>query len=550
MPKPVIFTIDDDPSVLNAVERDLRAHYGQDYRIIPIDQGKAALEYLKKLEQRNETVALFLVDQRMPEMNGVEFLSEAIKTYPQAKRVLLTAYADTQAAIDSINEIRLDYYLMKPWHPPEERLYPVLDELLEDWKAHVRLPYDGIRVAGTLWSLSSHQAKDFLTRHQIPYQWLDIEKDSSAQKLIEGVSNETKLPVIFFPDGKVLIEPDLKELADKVGLQTRAELPFYDIVIIGSGPAGLASAVYAGSEGYKCLVIEKAAPGGQAGSSPKIENYLGFPSGISGDDLTRRAVSQAKRFGVEILSAQEASQVEVKDTYRIVKLNDGTEISCHAVLIATGASFHTLKMPGADALTGAGIYYGAAYTEAMNYVDKDVFVVGGANSAAQGALYLSRFARKVTVLIRGPEATASKYLVDAMNANAKIEMLLNTDLIEVKGSNTLEQIVIKNTKRDEMQTCDAAAMFVFIGVQPQSKIVADLVMCSGKGYIFTGPDLMMDKKPPQGWTLERDPFLLETSTPGIFAAGDVRYGTNHRVASAVGEGAIAFALMKEYLKTL
>jgi len=483
-------------------------------------------------------------------MSGVEFFMEAIKAYPQAKRVLLTAYADTQAAIDSINEIRLDYYLMKPWHPPEEKLYPVLDELLEDWKAHVRLPYDGIRVAGTLWSLASHQVKDFLTRHQIPYQWLDIEKDDSARKLIEGVTAETKLPVIFFPDGKVLIEPDLKELADKVGLQTRAELPFYDIVIIGSGPAGLASAVYAGSEGYKCLVIEKAAPGGQAGSSPKIENYLGFPTGISGDDLTRRAVSQAKRFGVEILSAQEASQVEVKDAYRIVKLNDGTEISCHAVLIATGASFHTLKMPGADALTGAGIYYGAAYTEAMNYVDKDVFVVGGANSAAQGALYLSRFARKVTVLIRGPEATASKYLIDAMNASAKIEILLNTDLVEVKGPNTLEQIVVKNTRRDETQTCAAAAMFVFIGVQPQSKIVSDLLMCSGKGYIFTGMDLMVDKKPPQNWTLERDPFLLETSVPGIFAAGDVRYGTNHRVASAVGEGAIAFALMKEYLKTL
>jgi len=550
MPKPVIFTIDDDPSVLNSVERDLRAHYGMDYRILPINSGKAALEYLKKLEQRNETVALFLVDQRMPEMSGVEFLSEAIKTYPQAKRVLLTAYADTQAAIDSINEIRLDYYLMKPWHPPEEKLYPMLDELLDDWKAHVRLPYDGIRVAGTLWSLASHQVKDFLTRHQIPYQWLDIEKDANVRKLVEGVTTETKLPVIFFPDGKVLIEPNLQELADKVGLQTRAELPFYDIVVIGSGPAGLAAAVYAGSEGYKCLVIEKAAPGGQAGSSPKIENYLGFPTGISGDDLTRRAVSQAKRFGVEILSAQEAVQVEVKDAYRIVKLQDDTEISCHTVLMATGASFHTLKMPGAEQLNGAGIYYGAAYTEAMNYKDKQVFVVGGANSAAQGALYLSRFASKVTVLIRGHEATASKYLVDALNANEKIELLLDTDLVEIKGTNTLEQIVIKNTERGELQTLEASAMFVFIGVQPQSKVVTDLVMCNSKGYIFTGPDLMVDKKPPRGWTLERDPFLLETSTPGIFAAGDVRYGTNHRVASAVGEGAIAFALMKEYLKTL
>jgi len=551
MTKPVIFSIDDDSSVLNSVERDLRARYGGDYRILSINQPKAALEYLKKMEQRNETVALFLVDQRMPEMSGTEFLQEAIKTYPQAKRVLLTAYADTQAAIDSINEVGLDYYLMKPWHPPEERLYPILDELLDDWKVRVRLPYDGIRVAGTLWSLTSHEVKDFLTRHQIPYQWLDIEKDSSARKLVEGVSSEiTKLPVVFFPDGNVMVEPNLKELAEKVGLQTRADLPFYDLVIVGSGPAGLAAAVYAGSEGLRCVVIEKAAPGGQAGSSPKIENYLGFPTGISGDDLTRRAVSQAKRFGVEILSAQEAKQVFVKDAYRIVRLSDGTEISCHAVLVATGASFHTLKMPGADALTGAGIYYGAAYTEAMNYKEKDVFVVGGANSAAQGAMYLSRFARKVTVLIRGPEPTASKYLVDAMASNKKIEILLNTDLIEVKGRNTLEQVVIKNTRRDELQTLDASALFVFIGVRPQSQIVSELVMCSGKGYILTGPDLMVDKKPPQGWTLDRDPFLLETSIPGIFAAGDVRFGTNHRVASAVGEGAIAYALIKEYLKSL
>jgi thioredoxin reductase (NADPH) len=551
MAKPVIFSIDDDPSVLNSVERDLRTRYGQDYRILSLNQGRAGLDYLQKLQQRNETVALFLVDHRMPEMNGVEFLEEAIRIYPQAKRVLLTAYADTQAAIDSINEVGLNYYLMKPWHPPEERLYPVLDELLEDWKIHVRLPYEGIRVAGTLWSLTSHQVKDFLTRHQIPYQWLDIEKDTNAHQLVEGVSSEvTKLPVIFFPDGKVLIDPDMKELAEKVGLQIHAALPFYDLIIIGSGPAGLAAAVYAGSEGLRCLVIEKAAPGGQAGSSPKIENYLGFPTGISGDDLTRRAVSQAKRFGVEILSAQEAKRVLVKDEYRIIQLADETEISCHAVLIATGASFHTLRMPGADALTGAGIYYGAAYTEAVNYMDQNVFVIGGANSAAQGAMYLSRFARKVTVLIRGPEASASKYLVDAMADNEKIEILLNTDLIEVKGENTLEQIVIKNTNSGESQALDASALFVFIGVRPQSHMVADLVMCSAKGSIFTGPDLMVDKKPPQGWTLERDPYLLETSVPGIFAAGDVRYGTNHRVASAVGEGAIAHALIKEYLKTL
>ena len=549
MPKPVIFTIDDDASVLNSVERDLRAHYGQEYRVLPIDSARTALEYLKKLQQRNEAVALFLVDQRMPEMSGVEFLEQAMLAYPKAKRVLLTAYADTQAAIDSINEVGLDYYLMKPWHPPEERLYPILDELLEDWKIHVRLPYEGIRVAGALWSLSSHQVKDFLTRHQIPYQWLDIEKDAGARQLVEGVSSEeTKLPVVFFPDGKALLQPDLKQLAEKVGLQTRAALPFYDIVVAGSGPAGLAAAVYAGSEGYRCLVIERAAPGGQAGSSPKIENYLGFPTGISGDDLTRRAVSQAKRFGVEILSAQEAKQVAVKDSYRIVKLSDGTEVSCHALLVATGASFHTLKMPGAAELTGAGIYYGAAYTEAMNYKDQDVFVVGGANSAAQGAIYLSQFARKVRVLIRGPKATASKYLIDALEQNPKIDLMYNTDLIEVLGKNTLEEIIVRDTATNTTQTFHASAMFVFIGVRPQSRLVSDLVKRSDRGYIFTGPDLIVDKKPPPGWTLERDPFLLETSVPGVFAAGDVRFGTNHRVASAVGEGAIAFALMKEYLK--
>jgi thioredoxin reductase (NADPH) len=347
-----------------------------------------------------------------------------------------------------------------------------------------------------------------------------------------------------------LLQPELKELAEKVGLQTRAALPFYDIVVVGSGPAGLAAAVYAGSEGYRCLVIERAAPGGQAGSSPKIENYLGFPTGISGDDLTRRAVSQAKRFGVEILSAQEAKQAFVKDAYRIIQLSDGTEISCQALLIATGASFHMMKMPGAAELTGAGIYYGAAYTEAMNYKDQDVFVVGGANSAAQGAIYLSQFASKVRVLIRGPQPTASKYLVDALEQNQKIELMRNTDLVEVRGKNTLEQIIVKNTNTDELQTFDAAAMFVFIGVRPQSQLVADLVKRDEKDYILTGPNLIVDKKPPPGWTLERDPFLLETSIPGIFAAGDVRFGTSHRVASAVGEGAIAFALMKEYLKAL
>ena len=552
MAKPVIFSLDDDPSVLKSVERDLRARYGQDYRILPINAGGTALEYLKKMEQRNETIALFLVDQRMPEMSGTEFMEEAIKIFPQAKRVLLTAYADTEAAIDSINAVHLDYYLMKPWHPPDERLYPVIDELLEDWKIHVRLPYEGIRIAGALWSSESHSVKEFLTRHQIPYQWLDIDKDEKALKLVGDVSpQETKLPVVFFPNGKHLIQPDLKSLAEKVGLQTKAELPFYDVIVLGSGPAGLASAVYAGSEGLNTLVIEKRAPGGQAGSSPKIENYLGFPVGISGDDLTRRAVTQAKRFGVEIISAQAAVKVKVQDSYRIVELEDGSEISAHAVVVATGAFFQTLKMPGADKLTGVGVYYGAAYTEAMNFKDKQVFVVGGANSAAQGALYLARFASKVNMLVRGPEIKSSYYLVEALKAHPKIELMLNTDLMEVHGEETFESLVAKNTVTNEEMTLKGEALFVFIGVKPQSQMVTGLVALDEKNQIYTGPDLPRDEKGRvKGWTLERDPYLMETNIPGIFAAGDVRHGAGHRVASAVGEGAITQMLIKQYLKTL
>ena len=551
MAKPAILSVDDDSMVLNAIERDLRARYGQDYRILAVDSGASAIEILQRLKQKNETVALFLADQRMPDMNGVEFLKEAMALFPQARRILLTAYADTEAAIASINDVSLHYYLMKPWHPPHERLYPILDEQLEDWKTHARLPFDGIRIAGALWSPASHQVKEFLTRHQIPYQWLDIDRDESARQMVQAASaGEIRIPLIAFPDGTALVEPDLKSLAEKVGLQTLAELPFYDLIIIGSGPAGLAAAVYAGSEGLKCLVIERAAPGGQAGSSPRIENYLGFPTGISGDDLARRAVTQVKRFGVEILSAQEAKKVSTRDSYRIVTLEDGTELSAHTVLIATGASFQTLKMPGASALTGAGVYYGAAYTEATYYKDKDVFVAGGANSAAQGALYLAQFARKVTMLIRG-EIGASKYLVDALAANPKIELLLNTDLTDVRGEGKVEEVGIHNNVTNEAANLKGDALFVFIGVKPQSQIVAELAQCDEKGYLLTGPDLHRDESGRvRGWTLERDPFILETNIPGVFAAGDVRFGTNHRVASAVGEGAIAMALIKQYLKSL
>nr|MBI2905315.1 FAD-dependent oxidoreductase [Chloroflexota bacterium] len=551
MSKPVILVVDDDPVVLNAVERDMRRHYGRDYQITKVNLATAALDYVRQLEQRNGVVALFCVDQRMPQMTGVQFLEQARAIFPEARKVLLTAYADTEAAINSINKVALDHYLMKPWDPPEENLYPVIDDLLTDWKAHARLPYDGIRIAGTLWSPESHTLKDFLVRHQIPYQWLDVEADPKARALAEAQGGGAlKIPVVFFPDGSALVQPGIRALAEKAGLATKAALPFYDVVIIGGGPAGLAGAVYASSEGLSVLLVERQAPGGQAGSSPKIENYLGFPNGISGGDLTRRAMAQAKRLGAEIISAQTATKVRLQDPYRVVAFADGSEVSCHAVLLACGASFHTLTMPGAAELTGRGIYYAAAHTEAHFYQDQDVVVVGGANSAGQGAMFLSRFARKVTMLIRGPQATASQYLLDALKQNEKIEILLDTDLIEAKGTDKLEAVLIKNTVTGQEQTLPAAALFVFIGVRPQSALVADVVLCEPKGYVLTGLDLLRDGKRPAGWPLPRDPLLLETSVPGIFAAGDVRFGTNHRVASAAGEGGVAVAMIRQYLKTL
>ena len=550
MAKPAILAIDDDAAVLNAVERDLRQKYGRDYRILKARSGREALETLTQLQARTEFPALFVVDQRMPEMSGVEFLEKAILLFPEARRVLLTAYADTEAAIQAINKVGLDYYLMKPWDPPAENLYPVLDDLLAEWNTHARPAYEGLRVVGALWSPESHVIKDFLVRNQVPYLWLDADTDSQARALAESANQGVaRLPTIFFPDGTTAVDPSILELAQRVGLQTHAALPFYDLVIVGSGPAGLAAAVYATSEGMRVLVIEKKAPGGQAGSSPRIENYLGFPSGISGGELARRAVSQAKRFGAELLTAQEACRVELRDPYRLVGLADGSEVSCHAVLLAIGASFQTLKTPGAAELTGKGIYYGAAHTEAISYKDQEVVVVGGANSAAQGALYLSRFASKVTVLVRGPQATASVYLVEAMKQNSKIEILTETDLVRAAGDTHLQTVDVRQIATGETRTLIAPALFVFIGVRPQSEIVSDLVLRDAKGYIYTGPDLLQAAGGrPKGWPLDRDPLLLETSIPGIFAAGDVRFGTNHRVASATGEGGIAVAMIREYLR--
>ena len=553
MSKPVIMTIDDEPHVLNAIARDLQAHYQRDYRIVKAGSGDEALEAVQEFKRRNDQIALFLADQRMPSLSGTEFLEEAMKLDPEAKKVLLTAYADTDAAIASINAIGLDYYLMKPWDPPEERLYPVLDDLLSDWLASVPVPNDGIRVAGTLWSASSHYVKDFLARSQVPYQWLDIEKDQAARELVESAPGEhTGLPMLFFPDGSTLVDPDLGTLADKVGMSTRANQPFYDLIIIGAGPAGLAAAVYGASEGLKTVVIEKEAAGGQAGTSARIENYLGFPQGISGADLIRRATTQTKRLGAELLTARQVTGVRVEDPYRYVQLNDGSELSCHALLISTGVEVRQLDVPGIDAFVGGSVYYGAATSEAVYYRDRKVFVIGGANSAGQGAMFLSRFASEVYLLIRGDSlhTTMSRYLIDQIDATENITVMVNTQVAAVDGNEHLEKITLSNNKSGESETLEADAIFIFIGAVPSTGIVTDLVECDEAGFIYTGQDLIRDGRRPKNWKPKRDPMLQETSVPGIFAAGDVRHGVIRRVASAVGQGSVAVSLIHKYLETV
>lgn len=553
MAKPIIMTIDDEPHVLNAIGRDLQAHYHKDYRIVKASSGNEALEAVREFKKRNDPVALFLVDQRMPSMSGVEFLQEAIRLYAEAKKVLLTAYADTDAAIASINAIGLDYYLMKPWDPPEERLYPVLDDLLSDWLSTVPVPYDGIRVAGTLWSANSHCVKDFLARCQIPYQWLDIERDKAARELVESTSDERpRLPVLFFPDGSTLMDPDLGTLAAKVGMSTRARQPFYDLIIVGAGPAGLAGAVYGASEGLRTVVIEKEAAGGQAGTSARIENYLGFPQGISGADLTRRATTQAARLGAELLTASEVTGLRVEDPYRYVMLNDGSELSCHALLISTGVEVRKLNVPGIESFLGGSVYYGAAASEAANYRGKKVYVIGGANSAGQAAMYLSRFANQVSVLFRGDSLlkSMSQYLIDQIERTENITVKVNTQVTAVDGGDHLEVITINNNKSGESATLPADAMFIFIGAIPGTDFVGSLVERDEAGFIYTGQDLIRNGRRPRNWKLKRDPFIQETSVPGIFAAGDVRHGVIRRVASAVGQGAVAVSLIHKYLETV
>jgi thioredoxin reductase (NADPH) len=551
--KPVILSVDDDAQVLNAIERDLRQHYRNEYRVLKAASGAEALETARQLKQRGTPIALFLVDERMPGMTGTELLHDVRALYPESRKVLLTAYADSEAAIRGINEVGLDHYLMKPWDPPEQHLYPVLDDLLADWAASFRPPFEGIRVAGSRWSPRGHELRDFLSRTQTPYAWIDLDSDAATRALVEALTPGLKRqPVVFLPDGTSLLAPTTRELADRIGLQTAARQPFYDLVVVGGGPSGLAAAVYGASEGLKTILIELDATGGQAGTSSQIENYLGFPSGISGSDLARRATTQARRFGAEVVTARGVSAIHAESPYRVVTFEDGSEIRCYALLLATGMQVRRLEVPGVEGLTGAGVYYGAALSEAAACRDADVVIVGGANSAGQAALLFARYARSVTVLVRGAslQASMSSYLVDRIDATDNIAVRTHTSVAGVCGTSRLESIDVVSEDSGERSTVPAAAMFVLIGSTPQAQMVADLVERDEAGYIVTGPDLIRGGKRPAGWTLDRDPYFLETSVPGIFAAGDVRLGSTKRVASAVGEGSAAVGMIHKYLETV
>jgi thioredoxin reductase (NADPH) len=543
MAKPFIVTVDDDPQVLAAVERDLRARYAADYRILRASSGAQALEAIDGLKGRGEQLALIVADQRMPQMTGTDFLEKASRIYPQARTVLLTAYADTEAAIQAINQVGLDHYLMKPWDPPEDHLYPVLDDLLDEWNQTVELPYEGIRVIGTTWSPLTHEVKDFLARNQISYRFADVERDEEAAAIASAAENH--IPVVLMPDGTRLIEPDRRTLAAQVGMRVEAEKPFYDLVVIGAGPAGLAAGVYGASEGLSVTILERDSTGGQAGTSSRIENYLGFPKGISGTDLARRAATQALRLGAEIVTAGEVQSARVEGATKITTLSDGTEIASKAIVVATGMTMRTLEVPGYEKFTGAGLFYGAAISEASTYRDRPVFVIGGANSAGQAAMMFSRYSSTVTIVVRGKdiESKMSQYLVDQIRATKNIEVLLGTQVVEMLGETRLDRVVLK--QGDDQVERECAAVFVFVGARPHSDFIKDLVAVNDQGFILTGTDLEMKK-----WPLERDPYLMETSVPGVFAAGDVRHGVVRRVASAVGQGSVCISFVHQYLGTV
>jgi thioredoxin reductase (NADPH) len=550
MERPIIFTIDDDQQVLRAITRDLKTMYGKEYKIISTTSANEALESLTDMKNASDVVAMFVCDQRMPEMEGTAFLEKAIKIYPKAKRVLLTAYSDTEAAIKAINDVQLDYYLMKPWDPPEEKLYPVLNDLLDDWQNDFIPEFKGIKLVGYQFSPASHDIKDYLASNLIPYRWFDIEKNPEAKQKMEiNKIGTDKLPLIVFEDGSVICQPTIRAIADKIGKSTQVTHEIYDVVIIGAGPAGLAAAVYGASEGLKTLLIERKAPGGQAGTSSRIENYLGFPAGLSGADLTRRAISQAKRLGAEFLSPQSVKDITQKDGYKTIILDDGPEIISRTVVITTGVDYRKLEVKGVENFTGAGIYYGAAMTEAAACKDKEVYIIGGGNSAGQGAVYLSKFATNVYIIIRRDSLsyTMSAYLIQQIENIENIHVLADTEITEAIGGNCLEKLAITNVKTKETVTKVAAALYIFIGAKPYTDWLKLDILKDEKGYIETGRELRRYDNFAKVWKMNRDPFLLETSCSGIFAAGDVRSGAMNRVASAVGEGSMAISFVHKYL---
>ncbi|AWE53827.1 MULTISPECIES: FAD-dependent oxidoreductase [Streptomyces] len=546
----VILTVDDDPGVSRAVARDLRRRYGEAHRIVRAESGESALEALRELKLRGDLVAVILADYRMPQMNGIEFLEQALDVYPGARRVLLTAYADTSAAIDAINVVDLDHYLLKPWDPPEEKLYPVLDDLLEAWRRSDYRPVPSTKVVGHRWSARSSEVREFLARNQVPYRWYSADGPEGRRLLAAAEQDGQRLPLVVTPDGTPLVAPEAPELAAKVGLATTPTADFYDLVVIGGGPAGLGAAVYGASEGLRTVLVERSATGGQAGQSSRIENYLGFPDGVSGAQLTDRARRQAARFGAEILTAREVTGLEACGAARVVRFSDGSAVSAHSVILATGVTYRQLMAPGCDDLTGCGVYYGSALTEAPACQGQDVYIVGGANSAGQAAMYLSRGAKSVTLLVRGESLAASMsyYLIQQIEESPNISVRTRTVVDEAHGSEHLEQLTLRDLDSGRTDRVDAQWMFVFIGAAPLTDWLDGTVLRDRRGFILAGPDLTEDGRPPAGWELDRPPYHLETNVPGVFVAGDARSESAKRVASAVGEGAMAVMLVHRYLE--
>lgn len=547
--KPAIIAIDDEPEVLRAVERDLRSRYGPDYTILGASSGEEAVEAISELAMRGTQVALILADQRMPRVTGVDLLRQTLEIFPAAKKTLLTAYADTEAAIAAINEVGLDHYIMKPWDPPEEKLYPILDDLLDDWHAGFRPTFEGIRIVGQEWSRRTHELKAFLSMNQVPYRSLTLGIDTEADILM-GTAGATfaDLPLVLFTEGDPLSNPDPAAIAERIGLRTRASVPTYDVAIVGAGPAGLAAAVYGASEGLATVLIESSAPGGQAGQSSLIENYLGFPKGISGADLARRAAIQAARFGAEILVPASVARMERKDPYRIIHLSDGSYVTAKAVVICSGVAYRRLVADGLEELTGAGVYYGTSQIEADAHRDQPVFVVGGGNSAGQAALFLTRFTGSVTIIIRGQNlaASMSQYLIENLEANDSVEILSRKQIVRASGEKHLEALIIGDVDSGDTHEVDAGALFIFIGQRAHTEWLDNLVQLDDRGFVFSGTDL----GPLRGWNVERDPLPLETSVPGVFVAGDVRHGSIRRVAGATGEGATAIRFIHQHLASL